>query len=262
MWTFFSKGHRRRRLIEQPLSDDWRAILSRNVPLYGRLSAAERTRVDAVIKVMVSERRFVGLRGFVITDEVRVTIASQAALLLLAEDGYYFDRVPTIYVQPRYHRTRMTYPLGGAELVEEGVLAEGQSLEQGEIRLAWNEVLYGGRDPHDGENVVLHELAHHLDSLDGEIDGVPPLSSSPERQKWAEVFGRELAALRGDMAAGRTPFLHAEAALNQAELFAYTTECYFEQPWELAELHADLFDCLFRFYKVDPRLWAESNQAD
>lgn len=256
MWPFFSKDRRRRQLLEQPLCDEWREILSRNVAMYGRLSAALRERLEAAVIIIVAERPFVGLRRFAITDEVKVTIAGQAALLLLGEGGYFFDRVPTIYVQPRYHRTRMTYPLGGgAELVEEGVLAEGQALEQGEIRLTWNEVLFGGRDPDDGENVVLHELAHHLDSLDGEFDGVPPLASPSERQAWVEVFGRELDALRADIAAGRTPFLHAEAALNRAELFAYSTECFFEQPRELAESHADLFACLLGFYKVDPREW-------
>jgi MtfA peptidase len=135
------------------------------------------------------------------------------------------------------------------------VLVDGQVLDQGEIRLSWDEVLYGSRDPADGENVVLHEFAHHLDRLDGEVGGTPPLSSTEERRRWIEVFDRELSQLRQDQAAGRETFLHDEAAESRAELFAYSTELFFEQPLELADLHSDLFNCLCAFYKTDPRLW-------
>jgi Mlc titration factor MtfA (ptsG expression regulator) len=145
-------------------------------------------------------------------------------------------------------------------LVEEGVLAEGQASHEGAIRLVWDEVLRGGQDAEDGENVVLHEFAHHLDSLDGEIDGVPPLPTSSARKQWSKIFDRELAALRADLKAGEDTFLHEEAAYNSAELFAYATECFFEQPVDLAEFHPQLFKCLQSFYKLDPRVWFEEGQ--
>ena len=39
----------------------------------------------------------------------------------------------------------------------------------------------GGRNPHDGHNVVFHEFAHKLDQLDGVFDGVPPLGGDAAR---------------------------------------------------------------------------------
>jgi Mlc titration factor MtfA (ptsG expression regulator) len=268
MWSFLTKRARRQKLIEQPLSDAWRDILHRNVAVYARLSAAEQQRLAGTVQVLAAERSFAGLRGLAMTDEISVTIAGQAALLLLGEDGYFFDRVRTIFVEPQFVRTKVAHSLGAAMpfaeeavLVEEGVLADGQAFSQGEIRLAWNEVVYGGRGASDGENVVLHEFAHHLDSLDGEIDGIPPLATDEQRRQWMRVFDRELATLRGELAAGSRTFLHAEAAENRAELLAYATECFFEQPRELEELHDELFACLLGFYKVDPRPWAGSNEA-
>jgi len=262
MFGNFFKSQRRRRLLGQPLSDGWRQTIERNVAVYSLLSAAEQSRLIDAAKIIIAELPFVGSGGIVISDEVKVTIAAQAALLLLGEEGYYFDRVPTIFVYPHFQTAKAFHNLHTAHLVEEDVAVDGQVLEQGEIRLAWDEVLYGGRDPADGENVVLHEFAHHLDRLDGDVDGIPPLTDAELRRRWPTVFERELAALRRDLRLGREVFLHEEAAESRAELFAYSTECFFEQPLDLEELHPELFDCLRRFYKVDPRVWFKDGETE
>src|SRR5437763_15934260 len=102
MFRFLSKNRRRRQLIAQPLADNWRQTIERNVGIYPLLSAAEQARLVDAVKIMVAERPVVGSGGMMISDEVKVTIAAQAALLLLGEEGYYFDRVPTIFVYPHF----------------------------------------------------------------------------------------------------------------------------------------------------------------
>jgi len=258
MFGFFRK-RRRAKLLSAPLPDEWKTFLRHNVAIYDFLCSPEQEYLHHLLKVIVAERPFVGCGGLVITEEMRVTIAAQAALLLLGEDGYYFDRVPTIFVYPNYPRAKAYHDLGSAALVEEDVEVEGQALEQGEIRLAWDEVLYGGRDPADGENVVLHEFAHHLDRLDGEVGGTPPLATDEQHRQWLRVFDHELNELRQSLASRRQTFLHEAAAENRAELFAYSTECFFEQPRELAEMHPELFACLQEFYKIEPREWFMDN---
>jgi Mlc titration factor MtfA (ptsG expression regulator) len=254
MFGFFQNRHRRK-LLAQPLPQAWREMLDRNVAVYALLPPHQQRQLEQAIQVIVAERSFVGCGGLDITDEIKVTIAAQAALLVLGEPGYFFDRVQTIFVHRRPQHTRMVHDLAGARLVEEDVPIEGQLLEQGEIRLVWKDVLYGGRDPADGNNVVLHELAHHLDRLDGEIDGVPPLPKRGQHDRWVRVFDRDLAQLRRDLDEGNEVFLHEEAADSRSELFAYATECYFEQPHDLGELHPELFGCLLEFYRTDPREW-------
>lgn len=251
----FSKRSRRKKLLEEPLPASWLRIIEKNVAVFSLVSPRERERLIAATKIIVAERPFVCSGGLAITDEVKLTIAAMAALLLIGEEGYYFDRVPTIFVHPHHQRTKSHRDLTTAVLVEEDVLIEGQALAQGEIRLVWDDVLYGGRDPADGENVVLHEFAHHLDRLDGDMGGLPPLPSDEAREHWVRTFDRELAELHHEVSSGHDVFLHEEAAENRAELFAYSTECFFEQPRELAEFHHELFECLFSFYKTDPRMW-------
>jgi Mlc titration factor MtfA (ptsG expression regulator)/Flp pilus assembly protein TadD len=265
MFGFF-QNRRRQKLLEQPMPAAWRDFLQRNVAIYSRLSAAEKSRLEAAVVIIVAERRFVGCGGLTVTDEMKVTIAAQAALLLLGEGGYYFDKVPTIFIFPRPRADKVGRSVqygsafsSGAHVIEEGVIVEGQAFAQGEIRLAWSEVLSGGRDDSDGENVVLHELAHHLDSLDGELGGTPPLPDEASRQRWWQIFDAELAQLRRDLATGQQSLLHDAAADSRCELFAYATELFFEQPVELRRDHAELYDCLQDFYKIDPTRWFEAS---
>jgi MtfA peptidase len=254
MFGFF-KNRRRQKLLAQSFPAHLLQVIEQNVAAYELLTPPQQQQIQDATKIIIAERPFVGCDGQTINDEVKVTIAAQAAFLLLGEEGYYFDRVPTIFVYPQHQVAETRRDLMGAQLVEEDIAVEGQILEQGEIRLAWDEVLYGSRDPEDGENVVLHEFAHHLDRLDGELGGTPPLATHPQRQTWIAVFDRTLAELRRDQGRGRDTFLHDEAAENRAELFAYSTECFFEQPYELEEVHPELFECLLGFYKTDPRPW-------
>jgi Mlc titration factor MtfA (ptsG expression regulator) len=256
MWNFFSKARRRQSLLEEPFYPEWREILERNVAVYGRLSADEQSRLERAVQVIVNERSFEGLRGMEISDEVCITIAGQAALMLLGDDGYYFDRVGVILVQERIFHTRTVHPLGGVELVQENVPVSGLASHHGEIRLAWDQVLAGGRDPDDGYNVVIHEFAHHLDRLDGEMNGVPPLASDRAHRHWCRMMAQTMDQLIGELRQGAKPLLPAEAADNPAELFAYATEHFFELPRALAEHYPSLFDCLLGFYEVDPRAWS------
>ena len=52
------------------------------------------------IQVFLAEKRFEGCGGFEITNEVRVTIAAQACLLLLHRGTDYFPGLLTILVYP------------------------------------------------------------------------------------------------------------------------------------------------------------------
>jgi Mlc titration factor MtfA (ptsG expression regulator) len=55
--------------------------------------------------------------------------------------------------------------------------------------------------------------------------------------------------------AGYDTLLPDHASDSTIELFAYATEAFFELPYELAEDHPELFDCLLSFYVTDPRKW-------
>jgi Mlc titration factor MtfA (ptsG expression regulator)/Flp pilus assembly protein TadD len=255
MFGFF-KSRRRRKLLAQPLPEPWRRHLTRNVAVYSLLTPAEQRKLVDGLRIIAAERRFVGCQGLVVTEEMKVTIAAQAALLLLGEEGYYFDRVTSLLIYPY----KMVLPPHGVRPApdeddfDERVIL-GQAFQQGEIILSWPDVQRGGRVADDGENVVLHELAHHLDGLDGQMGGSPPGLARHRQDHFHRVFERTLEQLRRDLDYRRDVVLLPAAAQNTTELFAYGTESFFERPRDLHDQYPELFDCLREFYKVDPSQW-------
>ena len=259
--SWFRSG-RRKKLLAQPLASQWQTYVERNVAIYSRLSAAQQRKLVDAIKIIASERRFVGCKGLVVTDEMKVTIAAQAALLLLGEEGYYFERVTSFLLYP----FKMVLPPHGVrpspEEDDEGErVILGQAFQQGEIILSWPDVLSGGRVADDGENVVLHELAHHLDGLDGQMGGSPPGLARERQDHFHDVFEAALERLQRDLGDGHDTVLLPAAAESATELFAYGTEAFFERPRELERWDAELFACFREFYKVDPREWFTDRSA-
>jgi hypothetical protein len=117
--------------------------------------------------------------------------------------------------------------------------------------LAWDSALHGARDARDGRNVVIHELAHKIDFLDGDADGTPDLGSGAARRAWAEAFAPAYLAHRDRLDRGKRSFLDDYAATNEAEYFAVATEAFFEKPRALARELPGVYAALRDFYRLD-----------
>ncbi|MGD9854426.1 MAG: zinc-dependent peptidase, partial [Planctomycetaceae bacterium] len=94
------KRRRRRRLLSEPFPEAWRDVLQRNVVHYARLSADRQRRLEERIQVFVAEKHWEGCSGLDVTDEMRVTIAAQACLLVLGFDDEYYANVLSILIYP------------------------------------------------------------------------------------------------------------------------------------------------------------------
>jgi hypothetical protein len=230
--------------------------LRTNVRLFERLPPAKRAKLQDLVQVFLAEKRFEGCGGQHINDEVRVTIAAQACLLVLGvEPNFYFDGVKTIlvypdaFVVPKRHRAE-------GFLVEEEDELLGEAWHRGPIVLSWSEVLAGARGPTDGTNLVLHEFAHHLDGLDGSPDGTPPMGRTQRRQ-WEQVTDREFRKLATMSAKGRATLLDDYGATDRSEFFAVATECFFERPAALRRKHPELYALLVALYRQDPAEWSD-----
>lgn len=247
-------ARRRRRLAAQPFPAAWRRILTRRVPLYRRLPEALRPRLERRIQVFLGEKTFYGCGGFEIDDAVRLTIAAQACLLVLAREEC-FPKLRSILVYPD------EFVVEREEVDAAGVLARarearsGESWETGRVVLSWEDVRRGTLDPRDGYNVVLHELAHQLDLESGGMEGVPVLASRARYRNWAEVFSRELEALEERAARGLPTVIDPYGAQGPDEFFAVATEAFFETPAALEREHPELYAELAAYYGLDPARW-------
>ncbi len=249
-------ARRRRRVTSQPFPAAWRDILRRRMPAFSRLPTDLQLQLKKQVQILLAEKPVVGCAGLVVTDEMRVLIAAQAALLLLnrGADGFHALRQILLYPQA-FVVDRAT--VDGAGLTHESrrVLL-GESWQQGQVLLSWGDVLAGAADPADGHNVVIHEFAHQLDQASGRANGAPWLGGRRERYaRWSTVLGAEFQALRQRLARDEPGLIHAYGATDPAEFFAVISEHFFEQPVQLATAHPALYAELSGYFRVDPQHW-------
>lgn len=242
------KNRRRKKILAQPWPDAWSLHLNRNVRLSWGMSDAETAELRSKIKLIVAEKSWEGCDGLKVTDEMRVTIAAQAGMLLLGVSGFYFDNVKTILVFPKAF-TRQTP--NGFEVSHRA----GEAWQGGPIVLSWRDTLQGGRNEDDGRNLVVHEFAHALDGLDGEMGGNVMFDDSETSDRWTRVVENEFNRLCEAKYSGTRTLLDHYGATNKAEFFAVSSETFYEQPYQLCSEHNELFELLIRYYKVDPRNW-------
>lgn len=249
---------RRERIRRRPFPSAWREILKRRVPYLRRLPADLQLQLKQHIQVFLAEKPFIGCQGQPITDEVRVTIAAQACLLLLnrprGEQDYY-PNLRQILVYPGAFVVDRVQPVGGGVLRDERQVLSGESWTQGQVILSWQDAVEGAAVADDGRNVVIHEFAHQLDQETGHANGAPVLARRADYRRWSQVLGAEFERLQRQVAAGETTLISAYGATNPAEFFAVVSEVFFEQPERLGWEHPALYQAFSDHYRVDPLSW-------
>lgn len=249
----FLKRRRRRNLRGQTIPFAWRSTLTRSLSLFRRLPPEDQTELLRHIQVFLAEKRFEGCGGLELTDEIRLTIAAQACVLLLHRETDYYPQLSTILVYPS------SYIVPGERHLEGPIWEEGDQTflghatdRLGSIVLAWDAAKEGAVNSSDGRNLVLHEFAHQLDFEDYATDGAPALATRAEYATWAEVMRREFKALQAADEAGSPTVLDTYGATNPAEFFAVATEAFFERPRDLRARHPELYGALGQYFRQDP----------
>ena len=247
---------RRRELLAKPFPKRWAKHLQTNVPYFVWLTAEQQAQLQDDLRIFIAEKQWVGCGGLKVTDEMRVTIAAQACLIVLGiKPTYHYERVKSVLIYPGpYQHPRLRW--NSSEVFSAAILA-GEAWPRSPIVLSWRDVLAGGANPHDGRNVVFHEFAHHLDGIDGDTDGTPPLESREQYRRWDDVFFREFRQLVQAAKEGGPTLLDYYGATNEAEFFAVASECFFECGGELRARHPELYEILHGFYRLDTASWPQ-----
>lgn len=246
------KKWRRKKAAGRHFPLEWLRILGDNVRFYQRLSAADQGELRGHILIFLDEKRFEGCGGLEITDEIRVTIAAQACILLLHRQTDYYPGLRWILVYPAAYVAKATRHLPGGVVAEGYDVRLGESWRRGAVVLSWDDVRRDAADIHDGHNVVFHEFAHQLDSSMGRGDSSEVLQRRSAFIAWARVLGDCYERMRRDVDRNRPTFLRSYAAEGPAEFFAVATEYFFERPKEMQKLYPELYEELKNFYHQNP----------
>lgn len=243
---------RRRAIRERPFPAAWREIIRRGVRPAEWLTADETSRLFGWIAVFVEEKRFEGCRGFEITDEVRVTIAAQAGIVMLGFGDEWFDRLRSVLVYPGDYLVPRVTPLAGGGELEWQEARLGETWGGGSMVLSWSGVRDGARLRDGPRSVVIHECAHLVDLLDGEIDGIPPLPRAAVR-RWREAIAECQGRFHDLLDEGRSVAFDDYAAEGLTEFFAVASECFFQDPHRLFRCDKTLYGLLEQVWRQDPK---------
>ena len=248
------RNRRRQGILSKPFPREWDELLSRRVRHYRFLPVEQRRRVEQITQILVAEKEWAGVGDFEVTEDMRVTIAGQAAVMVSGFSApYFFDRLDTLVIHPGTVQFTSRQAMRNPNLP--AGLLDGIAWHHGPVVLSWGRVRRELKGQSLGRNVVLHEFAHHLDGLCGDMDGAPPLGDRQRERQWYAVTEAEYLRLVGAARRGEATLLDHYGAKNRAEFFAVATECFFELPHELGERHAELYATLADFYRQDPRKW-------
>lgn len=251
----YLRRKRRERVMARPFPHAWRDIIKRRVPYMRAMPADLQLQLKKHIQVFLAEKEFVGCGGLQVTDDIRVTIAAQACLLILNRPTDYYPKLRQILVYPGAFVVRQ------ADSDEAGVVHEhrqvrlGESWSRGQVILSWHDAAGGAAVPDDAQNVVIHEFAHQLDQESGGANGAPPLAGRARRERWSRVMSEHFDLLQSQADRGEPSLFDHYGATDPAEFFAVASETFFEQPRQLAQHYPALYQALCDFYCVDPLSW-------
>lgn len=245
---------RRKSILAKPFPAAWREMLASNVAHWKNLSQEERTKLEQLTQVFVEEKNWEGCGGLELTDEIRVTIAGLACLLVLSLEHDLYRNVQSILIYPSTVNTQPQLESVSQNLVLEkpAVPIVGQAMRRGPVLLVWDKIRHDATHPERGHNVVFHEFAHKLDMLDGSVDGTPPMATREQYKRWVDVCSSRYERLKQRTAQGKRTFLDTYGATNVGEFFAVATESFFSIPNELKRECGDLYSVLQEFYQQDP----------
>lgn len=235
--------------VLEPLA--WQ-VLSTNLRQWWRLSQVDRERLIVWTAKFAASKNWEGCQGLKLTDEMKVLVSGNAGLLVLGwHHEFYFPDVTSVLIYPdRFVAPQRTYIGSGVQL-ETNAPLEGQAWFRGPVIVNWLDVLHPDRGtPH---NLVIHEFAHQLDMLNGgNADGIPPLDDGAA-QAWSATLKDSLQLLTQRCETGDTScVLDCYGCESLPELFAVSSEAYFEAPEELSQQFSELYRQLHRFYR--PRI--------
>lgn len=242
----------RRALARRAVPDElWSLTLAR-LPFLARRKASDLAELRRLTSLFLDAKEFTGVGGLTVTDDMAVCIAAQACLPVLRFGLARYDSFVGIVV----HADEVVAPR--SHIDEDGVVHEydevltGEAMHGGPVMLSWRDVAESGESADWGYNVVIHEFAHVLDMGDGEADGVPPLASATERDRWIAVIDPAFEQFCRSVDAGQETLLDPYGATGVDEFFAVAAESFFVTPKALRAEHPDLYGLLARYFEQDP----------
>lgn len=243
------KSWRRKRALRRVTLDPalWRQITG-GLPFLQGLTAQDIQRLQDCTVLFLQEKEMHGARGFVPTDAVRLSIAVQACLPILNLGLDAYQGWVGIVIYPGEFKVRRE------EMDASGVVHEyddelsGEAWPGGPVILSWQDIEIGAA----GYNVVIHEFAHKLHMIRGDMDDFPQPHAHMDREQWLAAWDEAYERFCGEVDRGQETLIDPYASEQPAEFFAVLSEAFFTLPQAVRSTYPELYAQLTLFYRQDP----------
>lgn len=251
MWSF--RDYRRRRYLARAAmpQERWARVLDW-VPSARHLGEADRDRLQALAQLFLREKSVIAAAGVELTDAQRLIIAARAVVPVLNLGLDYYDGWSELVVYEDEF-------VPGHEYVDEAGVVHvdaqgraGEAWQRGPVILSWKDIEEDALFPDDGCDVVIHEMAHKLDMLNGDANGLPPLHADMSVARWASVWRAAYDELCGQLDAGTDTWLDPYGAESPGEFFAVMSEAFFMQPRGMRHHYPPVYEEIKAYYRQDP----------
>jgi hypothetical protein len=231
--------------------DQWLEATEKLPALQG-LTAVEKAHLRALTALFMREKKFVGVQELQLTDAMCLLIAVQACLPVLKLGLSCLTGWTDIVVYPGAFRVSKEIRDAAGVVHHEQRALIGESWVRGPIILSWDDVEQDMQESRSGRNVVIHEIAHKLDMLNGPADGFPPLHSGMTAVDWAASLSVAYESLVQRVEHHHRICINPYAAASPGEFFAVISEYFFCAPETLNTHFADVYRQLSIYYRQNP----------
>lgn len=249
--SFFKRAKTRYILHRHAIKHEaWHAVIESLRILHG-LSAVEKAHLRELSTLFIHRKCFIGI-NLPITDEMRVIVAAQACLPILGLGLELLSGWTDIVIYPA------AFQVSRDEMDDYGVvhhrerLLSGEAWSRGPVILSWDDVERDVGNSRQGRNVIIHEIAHKLDMLDGSSNGMPPLHYKMPIPEWTSALTEAYEQLRQKIEHHDRVCINPYAATSPAECFAVFSEYFFSAPEVLHVYFADVYQQLCLYYRQEP----------
>ncbi len=222
----------------------------RRLPLLRGLADDEAARLRELATLFLHEKTLEPVEGLTLTTHMGQIIALQACLPVLNLGIDWLDGWVSVIVYPDAFASDFSEEDHAGVVHAYREERSGEAWERGPLVLSWADIEAGAAL--DGNNVILHEIAHKLDALDGGTNGKPPLHRGMSVARWSQVFHAAFEDLGRRVDANAYSAIDPYAATSPAEFFAVLTEAFFETPDAVEADYPEVYGQLAELYRQDP----------
>ena len=209
------------------LSVNQRYVLYNQVPFFSSLNPKYKKHFEHRVSKFISKYKFIGKDNFIITDEVKVLIASTSVMLTFGMRSYLYGIIDVIIVYPSQYYSTIN-----------NVYHQGEfNPRMRAVVFSWEHFRLGIENTTDNLNLGIHEFAHVLNYQSLKSDNASANIFSKKYYQIQKMIKQK--EIIDELI--NSDYFRTYAFVNSVEFIAVVLEQFFETPEQFKELFPELF---------------------